>query len=313
MTWLGIFTALLSAIATALAAVAAFFSLRVSKESFTVARANAFATHHASASLKYSQIIEILHEGSRELSGFSYSLWSNWAREIESKDDYHKGGDDPRPLRHVLTNASEMLSNYGIKSRYYGARSSERAIMSPIRQGMGKQSESECRKLFEKADGEYSDFEVTFGNPDASKKISEAPAFRYAYYQLNKRVEGSDWREIWSEAWSEQGWMTKYKAHIEKVKPIFEEARESLKKEIAKLAHSPFPLRSNPELFVKYSELLVLIDDVLEDCDSYYIEQYKDWKYDFEFCLLVVCSMGMSFFLFQQLNKISTRTMNGIG
>ncbi len=303
MNWYDSVPTFLSAIASIAAAIAAIVSLRISNRSITIAESSALANYHRSASLQYVGVLNELNEESRELSELSYDIWCKWASHIEVKDNYHEGGKNPRPLRHVLTNASEMLAVYGINNNR-GGRSASRAILSVIRDGIGEVSDEEYQKLLNKADGEYCDFEATFGSPNKSTHIKNAPAFRWAYYQLHRRVTSDDWQTIWSEAWLKNGWMNKYKNELLRAKPIFENARNSLKEEKSNLAHTSFPLSCNSELYPKYEQLLIILENILKDCNYSNLEMYKDWRFKDELSLLVVSSMALSFFLNRQLDHI---------
>ncbi|NKC11177.1 MAG: hypothetical protein GKR94_02915 [Gammaproteobacteria bacterium] len=185
MNWFDAVPAFLSAIASVAAAIAAFASLRISKRSISVAEHSALAVHHGSASLEYSRIVKNLSEATKDFSEFNYGVWGGWAREIEQKDNYELGGSNPRPLRHVLSNASEMLANYGANHNPSG-RFASRSILSVIRDGIGNLNESEYQELLKKADGMYQDFEGVFDTPSKSSSITSAPAFRWACYQLIK-------------------------------------------------------------------------------------------------------------------------------
>lgn len=303
MSWLDIVPAFMSAIASLAAAVAAFFSLRISKQSISVAEHSALAVHHSSASLEYSKIVNSLCEATRDYSEFSYKVWADWAREIEKSDNYELGGVDPRPLRHVLSNGSEMLANYGTHRNSFG-RSAGRSILSVIRNGVADLDEAEYQKLLKKADGSYTDFESVFGIPSQSESITSAPAFRWVCHQMSKRVSGKDWVSIWKSAWLEGGFLNRYNVEYLKIKPVLNNARESLKAEKAKLAHSVFPLESNLELSKKYNEIIKVLDELIDECNSEALEGYQDWSYEEELGQLVVCSMAISYFVMNQLDRI---------
>lgn len=303
MSWLDIVPAFMSAIATVAAAVAAFVSLRISKQSISVAEHSALAIHHSSASIEYSKIVNSLCEETRNYSEISYSVWADWAREIERKDNYELGGVDPRPLRHVLSNGSEMLANYGAIRDSLG-RSAGRSILSVIRNGVTDLNETEYQRLLKKADGSYTNFEGVFGVPSKSESVTSAPAFRWICHQINKRVSGRDWVSIWKDAWLEGGYLNDYKNEFLKVKPILNDARESLKAEKAKLAHSVFPIESNLELSKKYNEIIRILDNLIDGCNSEALEGYQDWEYEEELGQLVVCSMAISYFVMKQLDHI---------
>ncbi|MEX0606381.1 MAG: hypothetical protein WD623_17405 [Marinobacter sp.] len=167
----------LSAVASIAAAVAAWGSLKVSRESKRIAEQGALAVHHGSASNALSEGLERVAKESEEFSSLALDVWSQWAREIEQYERPDAGGSDPRPLRHVLTNGSEMLERHASKcGKNY--RHAQRSIFSIIRNGMGKTSDEEYQKLLKKADGTYLGFESVFGTPRTDKDISSALAFR---------------------------------------------------------------------------------------------------------------------------------------
>lgn len=299
MVWLEVIPSFMSAVASVAAAIAAIVSLRISKRSTSIAESTALAVHHNCASLEYAKTVKILSETTREFSDFSYNMWVQWARELESNDNDELGGSDPRPLRHVLSNGSEMLASYALR----GA-SANRALLSVIRNGVGSLSDSEYQILLKKADGEYHDFESVFGIPSKSSGITSAPAFRWVCYQLIKRVKAEDWKNIWKEAWDESGWLFRYKTEYLKIKPILKEAQTSLKLEIAKLSHTVFPIAQNVALSTKYDEILRVLEYLLEDCDAELLEQYKEWQFSEEISQLVLCSMATANFAMTQLNCV---------
>jgi hypothetical protein len=303
MSWLDIVPSFMSAVASLAAAVAAFVSLRISKQSISVAEHSALAVHHSSASLEYSKIVNSLCEATKDYSKLSYRVWANWAREIEQKDNYELGGVDPRPLRHVLSNGSEMLANYGSNYNSFG-RSAERSILSVIRNGVAGLNEAEYQKLLKKADGSYIDCEGVLGIPSKSESITSAPAFRWICHQINKRVRSEDWINIWKNTWLEGGYLNDYKIEYVKIKPVLNSARDSLKAEKAKLAHSVFPLESNFELSKKYSEIIRILDELIDGCNSEALDVYQDWNYKEELGQLVVCSMAIAYLVMNQLDLI---------
>ena len=303
MQWLEVVPSFLSAVASVEAAIAAFVSLRISKRSTSIAESSALAIHHNSASLEYAKVVKDLNETTRGFSDFSYSMWVEWARELEGKDNYDLGGSDPRPLRHVLSNGSEMLANYGFNNPSWGGSASQ-AILSVIRNGIGNLSDSEYQKLLKKADGAYHDFEGVFGIPSKSSTITSASAFRWVCYQLIKRVKVQDWKKAWQDAWLENGWLFKYQTEYLKIKPLLKEAQTSLKSEKAKLAHTAFPLSHNADLSAKYDEILRVLKYLLEDCDGELLNMYKDWQFSEELSQLVLCSMATANFAMMQLNTV---------
>ncbi len=303
MSWLDAVPTFLSAVASIAAAIAAFSSLRINKRSIYIAESSALAIHHSSASLAYSNVITNLNEVTREFVKVSRSVQTKWSRELEGKDNSNLGGCNPRPLRHVISNGSEMLVNYGLNNNYWG-NSANQAIFSAVRNGVGNLNDDEYQKLLKKADGEYQSFEGIFGVPSKSSSIVSASAFRWVCYQLTKRVKPEDWKEIWESAWLENGWLYNYQSEYLKIKPMLEDAKILLKAERIKLAHTAFPLDHNIALLAKYNETLKVIDHLLEDCNYELLDVYKDWKFNEDLNQLVLCSMAIIYFAKMQLDII---------
>jgi len=243
INWLDVVPATMSAFAALAAAYAAIISMHVSKQSNSLAEKIAIASHHNSAASLYFEVVRDLNEETRELSKVSYNLWNEWSKEIETKDNRTLGGVDPRPLRHVLTDSSNILATYGMKTKNWGPFTS-RAILSVVIDGIGKTDDSEYLELLKQADGKYHDFDDTFGTPSNSEKISSAPAFRFACYQLMKRVSREDWITIWHEAWLQDGWLVQYKQEYRRVKPILDKAHKSLEGERSR-CNDPLILESS--------------------------------------------------------------------
>ncbi|MTI50861.1 MAG: hypothetical protein FH757_04430 [Alcanivorax sp.] len=294
MSWYEIIPSLMSSIASMAAAVAAFGSLRVSREAKSVAERSTLAAHHDSASVELSMAMRKVEESTRGFSDFAYRMWSEWASEIEEEDQRRMGGDDPRPLRHVLTNASEMLFFHGTR----GGRSFKRARSSMfliVRNGMVDLSDDEYKALLKKADGEYLGFESTLGAPAFDRPITYSPAFRWAYYQLTRRVDDRSWSSVWEKAWAEGGWLSRYRDEFFKIKQDLRSVVESLENEKEKLRNSVFPLESNPALFYKYNIFLEAMEAVLKDCDLKSFEIYQNCRYSEDLPLLVLYSMSIAF------------------
>lgn len=295
----------MSAIAAIAAAIAAIVSLSVSRKANALSEKSILAIHHHSAALELSNSINKILSSTRDLSRISYDLWAVWASEIESKDNRSKGGLDPRPLRHVLTNGAEMLVNHGaLVGKWY--QHAQHSMFSIIRDGVGDLTEDEYSALLKKADHTYSDFETTFGSPSANKKISESEAFRWVCHQLAKRVTPDSWREIWGEAWLTSGWISRYRAEFSKVRPILEKTLSSLREEKNKIEYSVLPLASNQALHEKYEIVLAELTILLEDCDLSSIEPYRDWEYDEEICQLVLYSVGIAYLTTKILDLINS-------
>ncbi|ELA7158682.1 hypothetical protein RAX54_004611 [Vibrio parahaemolyticus] len=303
MNWLDFIPTLLSAIASIGAAIAAFISLRISKQSQSISQLTALASHQASATTTYVDVVKELNNVSSTLQDISYEMWYQWGREIEAHDNYSQGGNDPRPLRHVLSNGSEMLSNYARNHSRWG-RSTSNAILSPIRFGINNFSEIEYLRLLKKADGAYFDFESVFGKPNSNEPIGDSLAFRWVCYQLNKRVSKAEWKQVWDKAWEKGDWLDKYKSEYVIVKSTFEKAKEKLELEKAKLSPSALPLTTNPSLYRKYCQALKVIEHVIDDADIDKFSPYKEWRFHEDISQLVLCVMATSFCLHSHLDEL---------
>lgn len=290
---IGFMPSALSAVATVAAAVAAIGSLKVSRESKRIAEQGALAVHHGIASRALSDVVDTVAQESEAFSRLALDVWSQWAREIEKYADPNRGGSNPRPLRHVLTNGSEMLENHSSKhGKDY--RHAHRSMYSIIRDGMGKTSDEEYDKLLTEADGTYSDFEGVFGVPREDQTISSSQAFRWAYYQLIHRVANEDWRKIWQEAWNDGGWLKQYRKEFERLKPVLKSTFETLSAEKAHLRHSAFPLDTNEPLNLKYNRALGALEGLMEACDLDLYEGFIDEPYSEDLVPLVLYSMGVA-------------------
>ncbi len=295
----------MSAIAAVAAAVAAVVALTVSRKANALSEKSILAVHHHAATLELSNSIDNISKSTRGLSKVSYDLWVDWSREIESKDDRSKGGRDPRPLRHVLTNGSQMLAKHGALQGKW-SRHAQDSMFTIVRDGVGGLSEAEYDSLLKKADGTFSDFESTFGSPAANKKIYESDAFRWVCHQLAKRVSPDSWREVWGDAWLCDGWLNRYRYEFSKARPILEQTLHSLMQEKNKIEHSVLPLSSNPTLHEKYEKVLAKLENLLEDCDFELIEVYRDSSYDEDVIQLVLYSMGIAYLTANILDSISS-------
>ena len=291
--WINIIPSALSAIATTAAAIAAFGSLKVSRESKKVAEQSVLAHHHDSATRTLAETRKTIAQELEPVYELARDIESCWAREIEKYEVPGSGGFDPRPLRHVLTNASQILERHASGRRKRG-RHRYRSIYSIIRDGIGNTSDTEYRYLLKKADGAYSDFESVFGIPRLDKPISSDKAFRWAYYQLKHRVTIEHWREIWAKAWEKDGWLRCYHIENKRIESALKTALESLEAERKKLQHSVFPLDTNPSLSTKYDQTIEILDGLLEEGGLDIWQGHIDAPHDDELIPLVLYSMGLA-------------------
>tara|TARA_R110002095_G_C4164106_1_gene231155 strand:- start:222 stop:743 length:522 start_codon:yes stop_codon:yes gene_type:complete len=159
---------------------------------------------------------------------------------------------------------------------------------------MGETSEEEYQELLKAADGTYGSFETVFGNPQINKEISSSRAFRWACYQLIYRVKDDQWREIWLNAWTDGGWLRRYRAKFEQVEPVLQNALNTLKAEKAKLKHSAIPLDINHSLNLKYNRAVGTLEGLLEAGDLDLYEGYIDSPFSEDVVPLVLYSMAVA-------------------
>lgn len=169
---------------------------------------------------------------------------------------------------------------------------------------MNDLNEREYNSFLKKADGNYGDFESTFGPPPLDKNIGKADAFRWVCHQLTKRIDSGDWREIWSNAWLTEGWIISYRAEFSKVKSILEDVVDSLRAEKKKMIFSAVPLHSNFALHKNYEMVLSGLETLLNDCSMESLEHYREWKYDEDITQLVLYSMAIAYLVTKILESI---------
>lgn len=306
MNWVESLPAFLSTIASIAAAIAAFISLRISKQSINTTKENALAEYHKAASIAYAESVEKLDAVMNPFYDVAQQMNGVWARELEELDNYNLGGVNPRPLRHVISNGSEMLAYYSSTMNFRRTQGIY-SILSVMVSGMGNINDNEYHKLLKIADGSYTDFEHIFGKPSMAEPIASAQAFRWINYQMIKRVQPETWTNAWNDAWLDYGWVTKFLNEHSKVKSNLSVIHDSLKTEKNKLAHSLFPLEQNTKLHSKYTELLSIIESLINDCDLTRFETYKNCQTKEEH-LLILCAMATAYLAIIQINKLSSIT-----
>lgn len=301
--WFEVVSSGLSVVATIAAAIAAWGSFNISKQANFLAEQSALAAHHSGAAMVLANAVEELLKSTKSFSQVAYSTYVDWPNEIEALDHRQAGGSNPRPLRHVFSNASEMLVNHGLRQGWELNRVKS-SMYSIIRDGIDDLNDAEYNRLLNRADGEYLDFEAILGEPSANERITQAPAFRWACYQLSRRIDSQGWREIWEKAWRENGRITKFRDEHNKVRPILESIQASLKSEKVKLAHSVFPLESNPSLSLKYQNVLDITETLLDDCSLDSMEVLSEHFHMNDVIQWVVYSMGIAVLVREAMNRI---------
>ncbi|HDZ07863.1 hypothetical protein [Pseudohongiella sp.] len=303
INWVYVVLSTMSTVATVAAAYAALTSLRISRQANQVSEKSILAAHHSSAAFELSSAISKLKEESSDFSDFAYSMWADWPRDIEGCDDRSAGGIDPRPLRHVLTNASEMLVGHGT-SNEREFRLAQNRMFSIIRDGVAGLNELEFNELLKKADHEHDYFESIFGTPSIKRNIGDTKAFRWVCYQLTRRVGTDKWQEIWIRSWHDGGWMNKYRTEFSKIQTTLSDVLATLRRERGKIALSVYPLKSNPVLDAKYNSVVNAVEVLLDDCNPDLMEAYSDFEDDEDAYLLIVYSMGIAYFAMKILGSL---------
>lgn len=289
--WLDFAPSALSAFAGLAAAVAAFNSLKVSRDSKMIAEQSALAIQHNDAARKLADVSETISNQATNLRHCAMDVWTNFPREVERYACREAGGTDPRPIRHVLSNAGEMLERHSSHNgmQYHRARHD---IFSVIRNGMGELSDSEYCRLLKVADRSYSDFEGTFGIPSREANISESPAFRWAYYQLERRVAIDAWKKIWRDSWGADGWLKRYRDELEQIKPVLEGQLEILQGEVKKLQFTVFPLDRNEPLHRDYLRSIGILEGLIDVFLLDLLEGYIDDPHPADLIPLVITSVA---------------------
>lgn len=304
MNWFDFVPSVMSALASAAAAYAAFQSLQISREAKNDAKQSALAIHHREAAIVLTEVELKLEDSLRELSELALSIWQGWPRQIEKLDNREAGGVNPRPLRHVLSDASEMLSRHGIKTERKLTYAAE-SMYAIVRDGISNLNDTEYLELLKRADGEYCDFEAVFGSTTKYSSVAEAPAFRWACHQLNRRIAKVHWLEIWGDAWKKDGWLYKYRSESKSIEHELKIVLSNLNAEKSKLEYTVYPLGMNSPLMSKYDNMMMAIEVLLEGCSLESIEWYSEnTPHEEEVIPLILYTMGISFLTVEVYGKL---------
>ncbi|CAH9054171.1 hypothetical protein PSECIP111951_00978 [Pseudoalteromonas holothuriae] len=284
---------IMSVIASAGAAIAAFGSLKVSKEAKELSKQSALAIHHNEAAITISNITNGLPVNMRNFIEIADELYFEWPKEFESIDDRSLGGDNPRPIRHVFTNASEMLVNHSTIRTRYSISSIKRSMSTIFHGNLYNLTEDEYIYLLKKADGKYCDFEGIFGTPEHNCDLGHSKAFRWACYQLSKRISDEQYLSCWKYSWSQNGFISRYEHEHSKVVPLLTSMLNKLQREQEKLAHSVFPLETNPSLISKYEVIQSKIEALIKDCNVSHLSFHKESLSKQEIITRIVFAMAV--------------------
>lgn len=303
MTWYEFVPSVASSIAAMAAAYAAFRSLSISREARNVAEQAALAAHHGSAAEVLSQAIDDAVDVSKSLYEETLNIHTKWPSAIQSFDVRERGGVNPRPLRHVLSEIGDLLYKHSSLNgkKFTHARS---GMFSIVRDAPPIETEEEWERLLSKADGIYPDFSSTFGDPKTGKRITSSNAFRWAFFQLHRRVNSDDWLKVWRRAWSNDGEIVKYHREHEKAKEVLENIHKNLVREKKRIAHSAMPLGRSPELSAKYNKTLAILEALKDDCSIDIVEWYKDEKYKDMALPLVIFVVSLAVFSMNLINEL---------
>jgi len=288
--WWEFVPAIASAIASIAAAVAAIYSSKVARDTKKLSEQTALATHHQSAITILSETIKEFEKASTELAELGYTIRTNWAWKVERESNSPNtkyAGENPRPIRHVLQNAANMLVNYAAKERRYETLHSE--LISGLRGGVGRLDDEEFEALLKKADHSYTDIELVFGEPSIYGEIGQSLSCKWVFDQLRRRVPAKSWSKMWQDAWLIDGELWKYEQKFNELLPTFIALREKLIKEKDRLSFSTLPLYLNTELFDRYRTTITLLTRLIEDCSLDSLVNYRKNSYGDAIELIVYC------------------------
>ena len=196
-----------------------------------------------------------------------------------------------------------MLVKHSIQTKA-STRYLNRFMYSIVRDGIQNINDTEFESLLKKGDHTYTDFENTFGRPATNKNISSSKAFRWAFYQLLKRINKSDWEKIWNSGWQNDGWLHLYEIEYMKIKPAITNINQTLISEKSRLAHSVFPLESNLELYKKYNQLISITESLLNDCNLNSIKPYSNNPHQSDFIEQIIYSIGISHLAYTTIDDL---------
>lgn len=291
VNYLELITSLTSSITTIAACVAAFLSLKVSRESRDITKQIALANHHLSIATELSFALKELKKSLGNLANISSFLLSKWAREIEKKEIKNTAGDNPRPIRHVLNDTAEMLANHSQKaSKDKGYIHS--VLFSIVVNGGPDISQKEYQSLLSTADGYYGSFEDKFGQASSKHNISESKAFRWSFSQLTKRMKKEDWKQIWQESLADEGYLNRFKKEVLSTSPKIEEIRNKLTIEKSRINLSTLPLSSDKKLSLTYNKLESILNNFDECVNFEYLEE-DFFAYEDGYLEVILYSIGM--------------------
>jgi len=209
----------------------------------------------------------------------AWHAWVEWPSRIENAvpDARSQEGSNLRPLRHVLSDCAELLCEHALQS--HGVRRVRYGLFTVIREGLPQEGTGEWTKLLQKGDGRYEDFATTFGAPEPRTLLSEAAAFRWAVFQLQRRVKQEDWLSVWAASWKNDGILGHYGEAQRLAIGVLSRCLEQLLAEQKRLAHSALPLENDPVLAAKYEKVVAVLDALRDDCSLSFLEPYQEWRH----------------------------------
>jgi hypothetical protein len=293
--------AVLSAVASIAAAIAAWGSWKTSQSSKDLATQAALASHHGLAAQALADALSRAWMQIEPLRALSKRIKTDLPRASEAHDTQEKGGSNPRPLRHVLDDTAELLCHHSVAGRRLSIAFDLYAV---VRDSPLQQSDDEFFRLLKKADGKCSDFAAIFGGPDSGKPSFESPAFRWGLYQAIRRLASDGWMQIWQGGWTADGWIYEYRELHKALKPMLNSWSEILAKEEGRLAFSPFPLSTNASLHSAYDQARRIFGVLSEDCSLELMEIYKDTRYPSDACYLIIYVLAVMELIRLQMDRL---------
>ncbi|OOV88029.1 hypothetical protein [Oceanospirillum linum] len=269
-----------SALATCFAAFATFKAYQVAKESKNIAEKSLIASEHEEAKDVFFESFSDFELMTSRLFNLGRDIREYWTRKFDLFDDKNSehAGEDPRPLRHVLSNAAEMLAKHsmarGRSDSYYFDY-----LIDVLNGDFGDLNLKEYYSLLERADGCYLGYESIFGEPKRDESIELSEAFRFSIYQLKYRTSTDDLRKFISDGWSRYGFLRLYYDEFIKCQIGFESIARSLTEQKNKLKFSYVKLDDNVDLSANMERLARCVSLVL-NCGFGVFEQHieDDWS-----------------------------------
>jgi len=276
---------IMTAAATVAAAVAALLSWRTSRASAKIARDNALANHHREALFALTDELASLEAGVEGLERTAFDAMVSVPKALESIDNPSAGGENPKPIRHVVQEAAEIaLAEISDPSQDLPSGGRGRRLLSPVQDGCAVRfDECEYRELLSIADGVYADYRSVFGEHFSPTDIAKSRAFRFCIFQMHKRLKVEEVRERLPSAdigAPRKSHLSDIVEQIERIKDGLKSARDRLRLVRSRTDSSAFPLSMDPHLKRRFTQTERALALLVEDIDVSYIRDHWSERAD---------------------------------